>query len=81
MKVEIIKSEAGQSIGWTMAAEDKEEFNKLGTIRNLSFFGFEDSLVDYDGRSGSDDAAGDPGVLRWKQKMYIKKPEKVCGKK
>ena len=72
MTVEITKDKKGYAIGWTLKGENKEEIGKLATIRNLQFFGMGETAVQYDGREGGDDKAGDPGMLKWKQKEHCK---------
>jgi hypothetical protein len=49
MKVEIVKSETGAPIGWNIIRESEEDDNTLAVIRNLSFFGFNDTKIMYDG--------------------------------
>ena len=70
MKVEIIKNDNGYAIGWTMQGESKEEISKLGTIRDLQFFGFDDTAIKYNGRKESNDAERSPGILSWIQKRF-----------
>ena len=71
MKIEIIKDEEGWNIGWSMEGENKDEIDKLAQIRDLQFFGFDDTHIKYDGRVGGD-SNGNPGVLTWKQKKHTK---------
>lgn len=68
MKVEIIKNDQGFAIGWSMQGENEQEINKLATIRDLQFFGFDDTAIKYAGRKESDDKNGNPGILSWKQR-------------
>lgn len=68
MNVEIITDDAGQPIGWSMQGEDKVEVNKLAIIRDLQFFGMDDTAIRYAGRKDGNDAEGDPGILSWKQR-------------
>lgn len=70
MKVEIIKNDKGQAIGWSMEGENKEELNKLCDIRNLQFFGYGDTAIEYNGRKGGDNMKGNPGVLSWIQRIF-----------
>lgn len=68
MTVELIKDENGYAIGWTMEGETPQEIKKLGTIREMQFFGFDDTAIVYSGRTkGSDKNAG---VLSWKQRKH-----------
>lgn len=73
MNVEIIKDENGAPIGWTMSGENKEEIAKLCDVRNLQFFGYDDTAIEYNGREGGDDKAGNPGTLSWIQDKHRKK--------
>jgi hypothetical protein len=68
MKVEIIKDDKGFAIGWSMQGDNEQEINKLATIRDLQFFGFDDTAIKYAGRKESDDENGNPGILSWKQR-------------
>lgn len=71
MKVDLIKDENGQPIGWEMTGDTPEEIKKLGTIRDLQFWGVNEYAIDYSGRRGGDDSLKDPGTLSWKQKRFI----------
>jgi hypothetical protein len=73
MLINILKNEAGKSIGWEMSGENPEEIKKLGTIRDLTFWGVDDTVIEYNGRRESNDAEGNPGILTWKQKGTILK--------
>jgi len=68
MNVEIITDDAGQPIGWSMQGENKQEISKLAIIRDLQFFGMDDTAIRYAGREQGNDAEGDPGILSWKQR-------------
>jgi hypothetical protein len=68
MEVKLIKVE-GCVVGWSMEGENLEEMKKLGAIRDIQFFGFEDTEIVYAGRKGGDYVT-DPGVLSWKQKKH-----------
>jgi len=70
MNVEIIKNDQGFAVGWSMQGENDEEINKLATIRDLQFFGFDDTAIKYNGRKESNDAEGNPGILSWIQRRF-----------
>ncbi len=70
MKVKLIKNEQGKSIGWDMTAETEEEKLVVNTIRNLQFFGYDDTAIEYSGRVGGVEGT-DAGTLSWKQSQYI----------
>jgi hypothetical protein len=70
MNVEIIKNDQGFAVGWSMQGESEEEISKLATIRDLQFFGFDDTAIKYNGRKESNDAEGNPGILSWIQRRF-----------
>lgn len=70
MKVDIIRDENGKAIGWNMTGETPEEIKKVGIIRDLQFWGFEETGIVYAGREDGDDKAGNPGTLKWKQRIH-----------
>lgn len=72
MIVNIIKDEHGKAVGWEMSGENPEEIKKLGTIRDLQFWGYDENVIQYNGRRESDDKNNNPGILSWKQKRLIR---------
>lgn len=72
MLVELVKNDSNQVVGWTLQGENPEEINKLAHIRNLTYFGLDDTEIIYDGRKSSDDNKGNPGILKWIQKKERK---------
>jgi hypothetical protein len=68
MEVNLIRSKSGEIVGWEMKADIPEELSKLRVIRNLQFFGFDDTAIVYNGRKDGDDKEGNPGTLSWKQR-------------
>lgn len=70
MNVKIIKNDQGFAIGWSMEGENAEEIAKLATIRDLQFFGFDDTAIKYNGRKKSDDENNNPGILSWIQRKF-----------
>ena len=72
MILELIRNEDNKVIGWSLEGESGEDMQKLRAIRDLSFWGLDDTAVEYNGRAKSNDDAGNPGILSWKQKKYIK---------
>lgn len=73
MIIEIIRDENNRPIGWSMQGENKEEISKLGIIRDLQFWGFNDRAITYNGRKESDDKNNNPGILSWIQKRFQKR--------
>jgi hypothetical protein len=47
--VHLIKDEQGNTIGWEMKPTNKEEQEIAARIRDLQFFGFEDTYPSYNG--------------------------------
>lgn len=72
--VHLIYNEEGNPIGWEMRPITKEEHALIAEIRDLQFFGFEDSRIEYDGISFIDPSKGkvlgNIASLSWKQKKY-----------
>ena len=73
MIVELLRDEDNTVIGWTMTGESEEEIDKVRYIRDLSFWGFDETAIEYSGRKNSDDKNRNPGTLSWKQRKHIKK--------
>ena len=48
MKIKYLKHN-NRIVGWRMVAETEEEKRQLGTIRDLHFFGLDDTAMKYDG--------------------------------
>lgn len=59
-------------IGWSVKGETQEEKYVVNTIRNLQFFGFDDTDIVYDGRTEGSKDSSDAGTLHWVQKKYRK---------
>ena len=72
MNVQIIRDENGKAVGWSMQGENPQEIDKLGTIRDLQFWGFDDTAIEYNGRRESDDKNNNPGILSWVQRKFRK---------
>lgn len=68
MNIEIVRDENNKPIGWEMSGENREELDKLCIIRDLQFFGFEETSIKYAGRRESNDSDDNPGKLTWRQK-------------
>jgi len=49
MKIEIIKDVQGKPIGWDIVPETKEDDVTIATMRDLTFFGFDDTAIKYKG--------------------------------
>lgn len=71
MIINIKYNEDKQPIGWDITGETEEEKRIVNTIRNLQFFGLDDTVINYNGRTGGDERHA--GTLHWTQKKYQKK--------
>lgn len=67
MKVELTKVD-GKIVGWTIKGETNEEKQIVNAIRDLSFWGMDDTRIVYNGRSESTD--DDAGKLHWVQEKH-----------
>lgn len=73
MTVNIVYDKDNRACGWEMTGENPEEIKKLGTIRDLQFWGFDDNAIEYNGRREGDVEKGNPGTLSWTQiRTHIK---------
>ena len=73
MKIPIIRNEDNEPVGYDLIPETEEDYNNLGTIRNMVFFGFDDTAIKYDGREMSVDGSyesKDIKRLRFRKKSH-----------
>ena len=70
MNVLIKKDANGNSIGWEMTAENAEEIQTVNAIRDMSFFGFKETSIAYNGRTNGTSSSA--GTLHWIQKQHSK---------
>jgi hypothetical protein len=74
--VHLIKNEQGKAIGWEMKPITEEEQLIAGTIRDLQFFGMDDTYPEYNGLKLIDQdkgkTIGNIQSISWKQKKYCK---------
>jgi hypothetical protein len=73
MKVEIIKVD-GKPVGWTITAEKLEDNNTLNSMRDLQFWGLDDTAIKYAGRIDESDS-DNVKTLRWIQVKHANKKE------
>jgi len=69
MKITIIR-DGKRAIGYTMTKETEEDDKVISIIRDLIFFGFDDTAIKYNGRNSSSDEEDDVKTLSWIQKKY-----------
>lgn len=70
MRVELIKVD-GKPVGWTITAENVDDNETLNVMRELSFWGFDDTAIKYGGMVEEDDRLGVKS-LKWVQKKHNK---------
>lgn len=74
--IELIKNEKNQAIGWTLVPKTLEEQELAGTIRDLQFFGFDDTKIVYNGITLHNEKLGkvthNLKSVSWIQKKYEK---------
>jgi len=68
MKVILLQHES-KTVGWKLKAENKEDKLRLGSIRNIQFFGLDDTAIRYSGMKGEGDYVAE---LSWAQKKFVK---------
>jgi hypothetical protein len=77
MLIEIITDENGDAIGWDISPETSEDNETLATMRDLQFFGIDDTAIKYDGIELEDEQAGkvlgNLSKLRFRQKCHKRK--------
>lgn len=76
MKIELIKNDEGNPIGWSIIPETSEDDNTIATMRDLQFFGMDDTAIEYDGIELKDQALGkvlgNVKCLNYKQAGHLK---------
>lgn len=71
MKITIIRDDK-KAIGYTMTKETEEDAKTISIIRDLVFFGWDDTAIKYNGRISSSEDDDDVRTLSWIQKKYSK---------
>ncbi len=69
MKINIKKDSDNNPIGWDITGETEEEIKTVNTIRDLTFYGIGDTVVEYDGRTNG--SKNNAGTLHWKQIKHM----------
>ena len=76
MKIEIVKDEKGYAIGWDIVPETKEDDETIATMRDLTFFGLDETAVRYDGvrlkKEEDGKVLGNISKLCFKQKKHTR---------
>lgn len=69
MKIELIKNEDKDIIGWDIVRGDSDsDKDIINTMRNMIFFGFDDTHIKYAGRTGDDNQVDS---LKFRMKKVI----------
>ena len=70
MKIALIKDSENKTIGYTIEGETKDEKLIVNSIRNMHFFGMDDSRIVYNGREKNPNEPEYAGKLIFKQKSH-----------
>ena len=70
MKIALIKDSENKTIGYTIEGETKDEKLIVNSIRNMHFFGMDDSRIVYNGREKNPNEPEYVGKLIFKQKSH-----------
>ena len=74
--ITILKNDKGQSIGWKLSPITEEEQEIVATIRDLQFFGFNETYPAYNGLELIDPykgkTMGNIKSISWLQRKYQK---------
>ena len=70
MKIVLIKDSKNKTIGYTIEGETKDEKLIVNSIRNMHFFGMDDSRIVYNGREKNPNELEYAGKLIFKQKNH-----------
>lgn len=75
MKIEFIYNDDEKRVGYKLVAETDDDFNKLGAVRDMIFFGFNEKAIVYDGREMT--LCGESiQALRWCTKEHQEKDDR-----
>ena len=76
--VNILRDKDGNAIGWEMRPSNSEEAQKAAIIRDLQFFGYDDTYPKYNGLETHEGMTKDDGPkslkrISWVQKKHHKR--------
>lgn len=69
MKIEFIYKDHEKRVGYKLIAETEDDHIKLAAVRDMIFFGFENTRIVYDGREMTPDDTKIQ-ALRWCTKQH-----------
>ena len=75
MKIEFIYNDDEVRVGYKLVAETADDFSKLGAVRDMIFFGFNEKEIVYNGREMTYDG-GSIQALRWCTKEHQEKDDR-----
>lgn len=70
MILELVKHE-GKSVGWKLVAENEADRLRLGSVRNLQFWGFDDTNIEYAGVNAHPEYENQVQSLEWRQHQHL----------
>lgn len=73
MKIELTRDENGKTVGWSITGETREDKLRLGSMRNMLFFGMNDNFVEYDGMETDPNDRDYVLRLKFATRGYIKR--------
>ncbi len=72
MKIELIYQDGNLS-GYDMIPENEEDREVIGAVRDLNFWGIDETVIRYNGRLS--DEEDNILKLRWRQKRFLDKKQ------
>ena len=67
-KINIMTDEEGNDIGYDIVRAPTDDPDDINRMRNLIFFGFDDTQIKYNGREGSDNQVDKMKFIQEKHK-------------
>lgn len=55
MRIEFIYNDDGLRVGYKLISETEDDYVKMGAVRDMIFFGFDEKEMVYDGRESTPD--------------------------
>lgn len=71
MKIELRRDADNKVIGYRLLKEETDDTYTIEYVRDLLFFGMDDNVIQYDGRTSN--ANGETIELKWAKRGYVKK--------
>jgi hypothetical protein len=74
MKIELTRNNDNKIVGYKLLREDTDDSNVIECVRDMLFYGMDDSVLIYDGRNTDDNS--NTIELRWATKAHVKEERK-----